>query len=207
MNSSIIELTKKHLFSTVEEMEVDHVPSNVRDRMLRLRDMYSYWLQYPRLGDKDIVAELRRRYHLGITRAYDDVRLIKICLGSLTEVTKEYHRYYFQQRCEEGFALARENKDANAFARVLTAYLKGTQLDKEDADRPDYSLIVPQQFTISVDPSVVGFKAVPNIMEKAKALEQKYIHEFQVNDFAEAEEIKIPKPIIRKKQADDKIDQ
>lgn len=202
MNSSVIELTKKHLFSTVDEMEQDHVPANVRERLIRLRDMYTYWLQYPRLADRDIVAELRRRYKLGVTRAYDDVRLIKICLGCLTEVTKNYHRYYFQQRCEEGFQLARDNKDANAYARVLTAYLKGTQLDKEDADRPDYSLIVPQKFTITIDPAAVGFKTMPNVMERAKALERKYIREFQVQELSDVEEIKMPQPIIRKKNND-----
>ena len=58
-------------------------------------------------------------------------------------------------------------------------YLKGTGLDQPDTAAPDYSQIKPQQFIISPDPSVGGFKVVPGILEKARRLEQRYIQEIR----------------------------
>lgn len=85
--------------------------------------------------------------------------------------------------------MAREQEDAKAFAAVTATYLKGTQLDKEEHNAPDYSVIVPQRFTISADPSVAGFKVVPGILEKAKKLEARYVQEVeaQLTEMADSE--------------------
>ena len=184
MNITLVERTKKYLFAPVSDMEADKIPSATIQRIVRIRSMYAYWLQYPNLSEKKIVSLLRTEYNIGPTVAYEDAMIIKMCLGDMSKLTREYYEYYFMQRCEEGFQMARDRKDVAAFSRVLSAFIKGTQLDKETRETPDYSTINPEQIVMSDNPSVAGFVASPEILKKAKALEEKYIREATI---AEAE--------------------
>ena len=177
MTDSLVERTKTYLFASEQEMIDARLPEPERVRLIRLRDMYVYWLGNPTLPDKSIVAEIKRKYALSTTMAYDDVRLIKIILGQLNQATEDYYRYLFMQRCEEGFQMARNNNDANAFARVLTALGKYCKLDKEKPLAPDYSVIIPQPFEITDDPTVAGFKKIPNVEEKARKMTERFIQD------------------------------
>lgn len=179
MDKNLAERAQKYLLASEQEMNDAHLSTVQQSRLLRMREMYALWLQNPRYVDKDIVEVLRRKYGIGLSQAYEDVRCIKICLGNLGRITKDYDRFLFRQRCEEGWEMARAQDDAKAFAAVTATYLKGTQLDKEDAAAPDYSVIVPQQFVVSSNPAVAGFKVVPGILEKAKKLEARYIQEIK----------------------------
>ena len=182
MTDTLADCAQRYLMASAEEMQKAGLPSYMQARLFRLREMYAYWLQNPRMVDKDIVGVLRQKYGLGLSQAYEDVRCIKICLGNLGRITKDYDRWLFRERCEEGWQMAREAGDAKAFAAMTATYLKGTQLDKEDSAAPDYSSITPQQFVISADPAVAGFKVVPGIIEKAKKLEARYVQEFEEVD-------------------------
>lgn len=134
-------------------MQKAHVPTDVRQRLLRLRDMYSYWLRNPKLGDRHILAEIKRRNGLADTQAYEDLRLLKLCLGNLQQMTRDWYQYLFITRCEEGFQMARDKGDAGAFAKVLASLGKFTRLDHEQLAGPDYSQIIPQQFELTSDPA------------------------------------------------------
>lgn len=177
MTDSIIERTKEYLFASEQEMVEARLPEAVRVRMLRLREMYTYWFNNPKMLEKSLVAEMKHRYGLSTTMAYDDVRVLKAVIGNLSQATEDYYRWVFLQRCEEGFAMARAYNDPNAFARVLTAYGKYTKLDKDKPTGPDYSVIIPQTFEISDDPSVAGFKKIPNVEEKAKKMMARFIQD------------------------------
>ena len=177
MTRELIERTQEFLFASEEEMKEARLPAPVRERLFRLRDMYMYWLRTPRLTDGDIAQEIQRRYKLSATVSYDDVRLIKTAIGNLNQASKEYHRWVFEQRAEEGFQMARTYHDPNAFAKMLASYGKYTGLDKEKHEGPDYSMIVPQTFEISGDPEVAGFKKIPNVEEKARKIVAEFIQE------------------------------
>ena len=177
MTRELIERTQEFLFASEEEMKQARLPAPVRERLFRLRDMYMYWLRTPRLTDGAIAQEIQRRYKLSATVAYDDVRLIKTAIGNLNQASKEYHRWVFEQRAEEGFQMARTYHDPNAFAKMLASYGKYTGLDKEKHEGPDYSMIVPQTFEISGDPEVAGFKKIPNVEEKARKMVAEFIQE------------------------------
>ena len=53
-----IEVCEKYLFADVNEMAADGIPELIQQRLIRLRDMYNYWLQFPRKKDLEIVQEL-----------------------------------------------------------------------------------------------------------------------------------------------------
>ena len=185
MNPELIERTQRFLFASEEEMEEARLPMPVRTRLLRLRDMYAYWLRHPAYADKAIVAQLRLQYKVGFTQAYEDVRLLKICLGNLGQVTRQWCQFLFMQRCEEGFAMARASGDANAFAKVLSAFGKFTRLDHDEAIGPDYSQIVPQQFELTTDPAVAGFERIPNVQERVRLLFKRFKKEAEEADAVE----------------------
>lgn len=185
MNPELIERTQRFLFASEEEMEEAKLQPLVRQRMLRLRDMYAYWLRHTAYPDKAIVAQLRTQYNVGFTQAHEDVRLLKICLGNLGQVTRQWCQYVFLQRCEEGFAMARSSNDASAFAKVLSALGKFTRLDHDESIGPDYSQIVPQQFELTSDPSVAGFERIPNVQERVRKLFDRFKKEAEEADVVE----------------------
>ena len=197
MNPELIKRTQDFLFASEEEIEKAHVPIDVRQRLYRLRDMYSYWLRNPKQGDRHILAEIKRRNGLGDTQAYEDLRLLKLCLGNLQQMTRDWYQYLFIARCEEGFQMARDKGDAGAFAKVLASLGKFTRLDHEQLTGPDYSQIIPQQFEITSDPSVAGFQRIPNVLQLTQQLEKRFKKEIEA---AEYEVIEV-KPISENEQA------
>lgn len=210
MDSELVHRTQDYLFADEKEMKAAGLTAPQQARLLRLRDMYTYWLRYPKTTERDLVLELKQRYRLtSDSQAYEDVRLIKICLGTLNQVTKDYDRYRFRQLFEEGIEMARQQRDPNAYARLIGAYGKYMQLDKEEADAPAYSDIVPQPFTISTDPSVLGFKPIKDWRDKAARLEARFIQESEVeeSDFEEMPEDKPLKPRTYKTQKENGKDE
>ena len=169
-----IDVCEKYLFADINEMTADGIPELIQQRLIRLRDMYNYWLQFPRKKDLEIVAELERRYQVGKSTAYEDIRIIKRLLGDLAKTTKDYHRYKFCQMIDETFDMAKRIKDARAMGSAANYYGKYTQLDKEDILDKGSDKIVVQPFEPTDDPPVLGIKPIPNIREKIKTKIQQY---------------------------------
>lgn len=150
------------------------LPANLQERIVRLRDLYHFWLEHPTLQDKAIVEENIRRYGVKKTQAYDDVSIVKVCIGAISRSSTDWYRYIFLQRAEEGFKMAREKESPVAFAKVLTALGKFTRLDKDETIRPDYSVIKPVEFTFTADPTVAGVKPIPDLDKKVREYLKKY---------------------------------
>lgn len=179
---NIYDVVSQHLFSSVDEMTIARIPEMQQKRLIRLRSVYNFWLQFPQKTDLDIAEKLQHDFGIARTQAYEDVRVIKAALGEMNKTTKDFHRYKFLQMIERTFAMAERNKDARAMAAAANHYGKYTQLDKEDAHDKGYSLIVPQNFEPTDDPSVIGIKPIPNIRERIKKKIAQY-------DIAEIEDI------------------
>lgn len=177
MNPEVVSRTQRFLFASMEEMEEAHIPRPVQERLLRMRDIYNWWLLNPRLLDNAVVAEIMSRHHVSRTQAYEDLRLIKICLGNLNQCTADYYRYVFLQRAEEAFQMARDKGDPRAFAQALATFGKYTRLDLPDGNAPDYSQIVPQQFEITADPEAAGFRRIPDLEKKVRKMLASYIQD------------------------------
>lgn len=175
----LIKRTQDFLFATPEEMQNAGLTEPQRKRIVRLREMYLFWLEHPTHPDRAIVAELRQRHSISTTQAYDDVRLVKLCIGNVNQVTKDYLRWKFIACCDEAIEMARTKEDASAYAKVLSAMVKGLGLDKEEMLRADYSQIVPQTFEITDNPEVLGMKRIPNLDSKISAMLKKYAVEVQ----------------------------
>lgn len=165
---------QRYLLAPEDELERDGVLPQVRERVMRLRDIYFQWLKNPQLGDSAIVDMIRSRYNLRQSQAYEDCAVLKVCIGNLQHATRQWYQWLFIQRCEEGFQMAREKKDAGSFAKVLSALGKYTRLDRDELSLPDYSQIVPLQLEITTDPTVAGFERIPNLKERYNRLMKLY---------------------------------
>ena len=174
MSQPAIEIAKVHLFDSVEEMAKAGLTALMQERLLRLREVYTFWLQFPLTRDRDIAQRIMRDHGVQRTQAYQDIRIIKAVLGDMHKTTKEYHRFKFLQMIEESYNMAKVNKDAKSMVAAADKYAKYTQLDKEDLLDRGFDKIVPAPFKPTDDPSVAGFKPVPNIRERIQKKIQSY---------------------------------
>ena len=185
---AIIDTAREHLFADANDMQRIGLPLATQEHIFRLRDLYSFWLQHPRIKDKEIILKLQQDYKLGKSQAYTDLSILKLLLGEFQKTSKDYHRYRFLEMINEAYEVARINKDAKAMAAAADKYAKYTQLDKEDEINFDYDKIAVQAFVPTDDPSVAGFKPVPNLREVIRNTIKKYEKECEYIEFVEVEE-------------------
>lgn len=179
-----------HLFSSVEELEKARISSAQRERLTRLREVYFYWRDHPRMMEKEIVALLENRYRVGKSTAYDDLGMLRHVLGRMCQSPQEYHRWVFLQRFEQAWQLATLKKDTKAMGALLNNYGKYNRLDAPEESSAPYAEIVPPFLDITGDASVAGFTPIKNAREVAEKLERQYAREFEMADYEEVDEIK-----------------
>ncbi len=170
-----IDKTMRFLFADEAEMEEARIQMPMRERIRRLRSGYTYWNNRTTLMERDIIKYLQNQFRISYRQAWDDVRLIKMCLGNLSQCSRQYKEWVFQQRFEEAWLEARRSDHpAEAMARLLAVYTKAQRLDRSEVVGPDYSTITPQQFEITDDVTAAGFERIPGIEAKARKLLARY---------------------------------
>lgn len=174
---TIIEAAEEYLFEDRDRMEAAGLPVATIDHILRIRDVYNFWITFPSKRDRDIVNELMRRGAIGQTRAYEDLKIIKVLLGNFHKTTKDYHRYRFLEMVRKAYDKAEARGDTRAMVAAADKYGKYMQLDKEDQRDFDYDQIVPLELKPTDDPSVIGIQPVPNIREKIRKKKEQYWNE------------------------------
>lgn len=134
-----------------------------------------------------------------MSQAYEDLRIIKSLLGEFQRTTKDYHRYRFLEMIRSAYDKAAEKGDARSMAAAAAQYAKYTQLDKDDDRDKGYDRIVPQKFTFTDDPEVIGIKRLPDHREKIRKTKEQYWSEdimdidFEIVD-NDPDELFKPKP-------------
>lgn len=169
-------------------MEEQGVPLILQERIIRIRDMYTLWLNYPSKKELEIAQELTMRYGIKKSAAYEDVRIIKNLLGDLNKASKDFHRWQFNNMIRKAYDLAERRKNPDAMVKAADKYGKYNQLDKEDVLDNPWETIQVQPFEPTSDPTVIGIKPVPNIKEKiAKKLKQYWNEDIEDVTFEESD--------------------
>lgn len=171
---SIIDIAQNHLFSDRDKMEAAGITAPTMNHLLRLRDMYNFWLSFPNKRDRDIVAELKNRYGIGDTVAREDLRTIKVLLGDLQRVTKDYMRFRVTQMLERAYRKADDKNNPRDMVAAAAQLTKLHQLDKEDDRASVLDKLVPVVLSFTDDPTVIGIRRMPGFREKIKALKESY---------------------------------
>lgn len=183
-----LQVCRESLFDDVDKMREKGVPAVLQERILRIRDMYNIWVNYPSKKDKEIVMELQQRYDIHKSAAYEDVSILKTLLGDLNKASKEFHRFQFNHMIRNAYDMAERRKDPKAMVAAADKYAKYNKLDKEDVQDNPWEIIAVQPFEPTSDPSVLGIKPIPNIKEKiAQKLKQYWNEDIQDITYDEAD--------------------
>lgn len=189
-NYDIVEIAKTDLFSAQDELDSKNYPPNIVAKVLRLRDMYNWFLANPEQADKDFVREDVERYKISKITGYEDLKVIKILLPALANNSREFHRWRYNEMILETYKMAKLRKDTKTMEKAASSYAKYNRIDNEDSLDIPYDKIVVQPFTATSDPTVLGIKPIPNLREEIKRQMDKYMAEtidIQDVDFEEVD--------------------
>lgn len=171
-----------------DELQRQNVAASIRERLKRLRGLYAYWLQFPSKFDKEIVDQDMKLFHVSRAQAYDDLHLTQILLGNLQQASKEFVRWKINRDLEDDLQRARRKGDLRAVASIEKNHIMNNRTDKDDEPELEFDKIVPQNFELTDDPTVIGIAKVPGLRDKIRRLEKKY-GDTRIED-ADYEEIK-----------------
>lgn len=197
---AVQDIVQTDLFTSEDELR-EKYPTTSVERLLRIRAMYNWVISNPDSKDKEFVDESIYRYGVSKTLAYDDLRVIKSVLPHITQASRDYHRWKYNEMILETYQMAKKRKDTKTMERAATSYAKFNNVNVEDEQSVPYDLIVVQPFTATQDPTVLGIKPIPNIDKKITELIAKYraesididdieFEEPDIMDWADYEEIK-----------------
>ena len=160
-------------FTAEDELRKEHPAASV-ERILRLRELYNWVISNPDCKDKEFVDVAIGRFGISKTLAYDDLKIIKSVLPNITQASRDYHRWKYNEMILETYQMAKKRKDTKTMERAATSYAKFNNVNVEDEQSVPYDMIVVQPFTATSDPSVLGIKPIPNIEKVISDMIEKY---------------------------------
>ena len=197
----ILEICSKDLFTAEDEL-LEKYNAEQAQRVLRLRDMYNYYISNPDTKDRQFVDTAMSRHGIMKSQAYADLSIIKSLLPLLSSASRDFHRFRFNEMIRETYQMAKARKDTKTMEKAASSYAKFNRVDLEDEQALPYDLIVVQPFTATSDPRVLGIKPIPNVEEKIAAMLKKYRQESMDIDDVDYEEVDLeeeelfnPKPL------------
>ena len=173
MYKGIPDIVLTDLFTNENELRKKY-PERAVLRLLRIRAMYNWMIANPECKDKDFIEVIKSRYDLQSYQAHEDLRVIKYILPNITQGSRDYHRWKYNEMILETYKMAKRNKDTKTMERAASSYARFNRVDVEEVKELPYDMIVVQPFTATNDPSVLGIKPIPNIEDKIKSLIEKY---------------------------------
>jgi hypothetical protein len=171
-----LEVCRTHLFDDKPKLLELGLPDKIVERIIRLRSAYTLWLEYPRKKDAEIRDHLMK-FGVNKSAAYDDIAVLKLLLGDMTETSKAFHRFKFNSMIQAAYDLAEKKRNEKNMVAAADKYAKYNKLDKEDAFKIPWEELIPQPFEPTSDPTVIGIKPIPNIQEKIRKMKEKYFTE------------------------------
>ena len=170
---SAIEVCRADLFTRESEL-LERYPQVLVDKVLRVREMYNWFISNPDGSDREFVAEVMQRHDISKVTAYSDLAIVKALLPMMSTASRDFHRWRTNEMLIATYKMAEKRKDSKTMERAATAYGKLNRIDLEDEQAMPYDKIVPQPFTATDDPRVLGIEPIPNINEKISQMIEKY---------------------------------
>lgn len=168
-----IEICRTDLFTETEDLQKLY-PQTLVDKVLRVREMYNWFISNPDGTDREFVAELLQRHSVSKVTAYSDLAIVKSLLPMLASASRDFHRWRFNEMIINTYKMAEKRKDTKTMERAAASYAKYNRVDLEDEQVVPYEMIVVQPFVATSDPSVLGIKPIPNIQQKISDMIAKY---------------------------------
>lgn len=174
---SPLEACKVDLFAAEDELR-DKYPVALAERVLRLREMYNYWLANPSMKDRQLRDAIMSRYDVSQSTAYSDIAIIHQLVPLLSQKSRDFHRARANEMFLETYAMAKARKDTKTMERVAASYAKYNRVDLEDEISMPYDEIVIQPFCATLDVRVLGIKPIPDIYNHIDKLTKELSRDF-----------------------------
>lgn len=168
-----IEVCKANLFTKGDELR-NLYPQTLVDKVLRVREMYNWFISNPDGTDREFEAELLQRHAVSKVTAYSDLVIVKSLLPMLGSASRDFHRWRTNEMLIATYKMAEKRKDNKTMERAATAYGKLNRVDLEDEQAIPLDQIIVQPFMATDDPRVLGIEPIPNIADKISAMIEKY---------------------------------
>ena len=168
-----IEVCKANLFTKEDELR-NLYPQTLVDKVLRVREMYNWFISNPDGTDREFEAELLQRHAVSKVTAYSDLVIAKSLLPMLGSASRDFHRWRTNEMLIATYKMAEKRKDNKTMERAATAYGKLNRVDLEDEQAIPLDQIIVQPFMATDDPRVLGIEPIPNIADKISAMIEKY---------------------------------
>ncbi len=168
-----IDVCRADLFTKEDELR-DRYPQTIVDKVLRVREMYNWFISNPDATDREFISELCQRHQIHRTTAYSDLSVVKSLLPILSTASRDFHRWRTNEMLIATYKMAEKRKDTKTMERAATAYGKLNRVDIEDEQAIPLDQILIQPFTATDDPRVLGIEPIPNIQDKIAQMIDKY---------------------------------
>ena len=93
---SIHDIVQSDFFAP-EDVLREKFPASSVERVLRLRALYNWVISNPDCKDKEFVDVAIGRFGICKTLAYDDLKIIKSVLPNITQASRDYHRWKYNE--------------------------------------------------------------------------------------------------------------
>lgn len=170
---SIRDIAQRDLFTAEAQLQTLYNAAQVA-HILRLRDMYSWFIANPDCKDRQFITQEKDRFGISTTQAYADLAIVKTLLPMLSSASRDFHRYRANEMLLETYRMAKARKDTKTMERAAASYAKYNRVDLEDEQSLPYDMIVVQPFTATSDPTVLGIRPIPNLQQKIDKMLAKY---------------------------------
>ena len=200
-----LEVCRTDLFTKESEL-IERYPQVVVDKVLRVREMYQWFIANPDGTDREFVAEVCQRHDISRVTAYSDLAILKSLLPMLSTASRDFHRWRYNEMILATYKMAEKRKDTKTMERAASSYAKYNRVDLEDEQAVPYELIVVQPFCATDDPRVLGIEPIPNIKQKISAMIEKYRAETLDIEDVEFEEVDLELDSLFPDRAKDQTD-
>lgn len=153
-------------------------PPALAERVMRLREMYNYWLSNPSMKDRQLRDAIMSRYDVSQSTAYADINIIHQIVPLLSPKSREFHRTRYNEMILETYAMAKARKDTKTMERAATSYAKQNRINLEDEMAMPYDEIVIQPFCATLDVRVLGLKPIPDVYNHIAKLTKELSRDF-----------------------------
>lgn len=168
-----LDVCRVDLFTAEDELR-QRYPEVIVARVLRIREEYNWFISNPDAKDRQFIDNAVSRFGISKVLAYSDLAIVKAMLPHLSQASRDFHRYRYNEMILETFQMAKKRKDTKTMEKAASSYAKFNRVDLEDEQAVPYDLIVVQPFTATDDPSVLGIKPMPRLQERIQELLHKY---------------------------------
>ena len=168
-----MEVCRADLFTDRQKLEEKYPPVIVQ-RVMRIRTLYQSIVASPSKKDRELVADLCKQSGIGKSAAYADLAIVKQLVPLMSECSKDFHRWRFNEMILDTYNKAKLRNDQKTMEKAASSYAKYNRIDLEDEKRLPYELIAVQPFTATEDPTVLGIKPIPHLQERIDEMIAKY---------------------------------